>query len=122
TVMPVGVGAVSRLTTFSRESVAGGWAVNGFASVVGAVLSTILAMEFGFRVVLFLALGLYLVALVTLQGLLRLSSQGSAVPTHEMARPEPATIGVSESTSRSLTRPPVARHRALSRPRYNVPL
>lgn len=98
TFMPVGLGAVSRLTTFSREYVAWGWAVNGFASVVGAVLSTILAMEFGFRVVLFLALGLYLVALVTLQGLLRLSSQGSAVPAHEMARPEPATIGVSEGT------------------------
>src|SRR5262249_711622 len=83
TFMPVGLRAVARLRTFSREYVAWGWAVNGFASVVGAVLSTILAMEFGFRVVLFLALGLYLVALVTLQGLLRLSSQGSAVPAHE---------------------------------------
>jgi hypothetical protein len=53
-------------------------------------------MEFGFRVVLFLALGLYLVALVTLRGLLRLSAEGSPVPAPETARPEPATIGASE--------------------------
>ena len=39
-----------------REYVAWGWAVNGFASVVGSVLTTILAMTFGFRVVLVVAL------------------------------------------------------------------
>ena len=48
-----------------------GWAVNGFASVIGAVLTTILAMTFGFNVVLVLALVVYLVALVALRALLR---------------------------------------------------
>ncbi len=71
TFMPLGLGAVSRLTEFSREYVAWGWAVNGFASVIGAVLTTMLAMTFGFRVVLFVALVFYLVALAALRGLLR---------------------------------------------------
>ena len=61
--------------------------MNGFASVVGAVLSTILAMEFGFRVVLLLALGMYFVALVTLRGLLRLSANGEPVPAQQMIPP-----------------------------------
>ena len=47
-----------------------GWAVNGFASVIGSVLTTILAMTFGFQTVLFVALGVYLVALLALRGLL----------------------------------------------------
>ncbi len=37
------------------------WAINGCASVVGAVLATLLAVEFGFATVLLLALLLYLV-------------------------------------------------------------
>ena len=56
TFMPVGLGTVAGSTDYPREYVAWGWAVNGFASVVGAVLSTILAMSFGFRVVLIVAL------------------------------------------------------------------
>jgi hypothetical protein len=68
--MPLGLGAVAGLTDHSREYVAWGWAVNGFASVVGAVLSTILAMTFGFGAVLVLALFLYLGALATLPTLL----------------------------------------------------
>jgi hypothetical protein len=68
--MPLGLGAVSRLTEFSREYVAWGWAVNGFASVIGSVLSTILAMMFGFRGVLFLALIAYAIALGALHRLL----------------------------------------------------
>lgn len=38
------------------------WGVNGCASVLAAVLATLLAMSFGFRVVLFCAAGLYLLA------------------------------------------------------------
>jgi spermidine synthase/MFS family permease len=70
TFMPLGLGAVADLTDHKSEYVAWGWAVNGFASVVGAVLSTILAMSFGFRTVLLVALAIYLVALVALRGLL----------------------------------------------------
>jgi hypothetical protein len=71
TFMPLGLGAVAELTDHTTEYVAWGWAVNGFASVVGAVLSTILAMSFGFRTVMLVALAIYLVALLALRGLLR---------------------------------------------------
>jgi hypothetical protein len=68
--MPLGLGAVAGLSEHGREYVAWSWAVNGFATVIGSVLSTILAMTFGFQVVLGLALGIYLVALASLYGLL----------------------------------------------------
>ncbi len=67
--MPLGLGAVAGITEFPREYVAWGWAVNGFASVIGAVLTTILAMSFGFRVVLVIALLCYVVAVLALRGL-----------------------------------------------------
>jgi MFS family permease len=70
TFMPLGLGAVADLTEHKREYVAWGWAVNGFASVVGAVLTTILAMSFGFRVVMLVALAVYAVAVLALRGLL----------------------------------------------------
>jgi MFS family permease len=89
TFMPLGVGVVAGLTTFSREYVAWGWAVNGFASVVGSALTTIFAMSFGFRVVLFLALIVYLVALIALRGLLRESEQEG--PATEAASPKAAS-------------------------------
>ncbi len=38
------------------------WGANGFASVVAAVLAVVLAMSFGFRVVVWTAVGAYLVA------------------------------------------------------------
>ena len=53
-----------------REYVAWGWAVNGFASVVGSVLTTLLAMTFGFAVVLLFGLAAYVVAILALRGLL----------------------------------------------------
>jgi spermidine synthase len=69
--MPLGIGAVARLTTHQSEYVAWGWAVNGFASVIGAVLTTILAMAFGFNTVLVIALVVYGFALLTLRGLVK---------------------------------------------------
>jgi len=68
--MPLGLGAVADLSPFHREYVAWGWAVNGFASVTGAVLTTVLAMMFGFTVVMVIALVLYLLAIATLRLLL----------------------------------------------------
>jgi MFS family permease len=82
--MPLGLGAVAALTEHSREYVAWGWAVNGFASVVGAVLSTILAMTFGFGAVLVLALFLYLGALATLPTLLPPRRQPAPPPTERV--------------------------------------
>ncbi|MGH8994694.1 MAG: hypothetical protein ACRDYB_01415 [Acidimicrobiales bacterium] len=62
--MPLGLGHVAGLGTFPKEYVAWGWAINGFASVVGSASATILAMIYGFDFVLFLGLMAYLVALL----------------------------------------------------------
>lgn len=67
--MPLGISAISSLSVHAREYVAWAWAVNGFASVVGAVLTTIFAMTFGFDVVVGLALVAYLASLVALRSL-----------------------------------------------------
>lgn len=73
--MPLGLGAVSRLTEHKDEYIAWGWAVNGFFSVIGSVLTTILSMTFGFRVVLMLGLAAYAIAVLVLRGI---SSEASA--------------------------------------------
>jgi len=62
--MPLGVRSVSAMSEFRREYVAWGWAVNGFSSVVGAVLATLLSMIYGFHVVLVAGLAAYLLALL----------------------------------------------------------
>ncbi len=69
--MPLGVGSVSAMSDAPREYVAWGWAVNGFASVIGAVLATLLSMAYGFHVVLWLGLAAYLLALVAWRSLVR---------------------------------------------------
>jgi hypothetical protein len=65
--MPLGIRALAHLTDLASEYVAWGWALNGFASVVGSVLATMLAMTYGFQTVLLLALGAYVVALLALR-------------------------------------------------------
>ena len=69
--MPFGLRTVAGLTEHPQAYVAWGWAVNGFASVIGAVLTTMLAMTYGFRVVLLLALAVYVVAVLVLRLLVR---------------------------------------------------
>jgi len=69
--MPLGLGVVSGLSTHPQQYVAWSWAVNGFASVVGSVLSTILAMTFGLNAILVIAFVLYIVALIALRTMLR---------------------------------------------------
>ena len=69
TFMPLGLSAVADLSGHEREYVAWGRAVNGFASVVGSVLTTLVAMSFGFDAVLATAVVVYLLAIVTLRGL-----------------------------------------------------
>jgi predicted MFS family arabinose efflux permease len=76
--MPLGVRAVSAMSEARREYVAWGWAVNGFSSVVGAVLATLLSMIFGFHAVLLLGLGAYLLALVAWRSLQRRASAAGA--------------------------------------------
>ncbi len=60
--MPLGLDRVVSLTEHGEEYVAWAWAVNGFFSVIGSVLTTILSMALGFRAVQFAALAIYAVA------------------------------------------------------------
>ena len=54
--------ALRRLNKLSSPLVPWAWAVNGFASVAGAVVGTVLAVSFGFTAVLVTALVCYLLA------------------------------------------------------------
>ena len=78
--MPLGVRSVAALSPHATEYVAWGWAVNGFASVIGSVLTTIVAMIFGFNVVLILGLVVYLVAIGTLRVITRRADAATAAP------------------------------------------
>jgi hypothetical protein len=53
------------------------WGINGFASVISAVLATLLAIEFGFVFVIMVALVLYAIA-----ALIFASSTGTGSPSH----------------------------------------
>ena len=60
TFMPIGLRTVANVTDHRQEYVAWAWAVNGFFSVVASILSTILAMIVGFKLVLLFALMIYI--------------------------------------------------------------
>jgi hypothetical protein len=61
---PTGIQIVRRS---SESFVPWAWGINGCASVVGTVLSVVLAMGFGFRAVTLLALGIYALAVLGLR-------------------------------------------------------
>jgi spermidine synthase len=66
--MPLAITMVAvREPTHTAEYVAWGWAINGFFSVIGSILTTVLSMSYGFRFVLLLSVVLYLVAIVVLR-------------------------------------------------------
>ncbi|MGZ4756816.1 MAG: hypothetical protein ACXVJW_18570 [Acidimicrobiia bacterium] len=60
--MPLGLSLVARLSEHADEYIAWSWAVNGFFSVIGSVLTTILSMSYGFNTVQYLALVVYGIA------------------------------------------------------------
>jgi spermidine synthase len=60
--------AMMRLAGTAEEAIPWAWAINGFASVVGAVLATLLAIHLGFAVVILLAVLIYGVACAALRG------------------------------------------------------
>ena len=84
--MPLGLSLVARLSPMSDEYVAWSWAINGFFSVIGSVLTTILSMSFGFNAVQFMALGVYGVAALAFA---RIHAMARALPE----RPVPVTAG-----------------------------
>ena len=57
--------ALARLAVIAPEQVPWAWAVNGCASVLSAVLATLLAIHLGFNAVVALAVGCYAVALAS---------------------------------------------------------
>jgi len=59
--MPFPIG-LTRLSTEAGDFIPWAWGLNGFASVVSASLATLLAIQFGFSMVVLLALGLYVMA------------------------------------------------------------
>jgi hypothetical protein len=88
--MPLGLGVVAGLVDTQAQAeqyVAWAWAVNGFFSVIGSVLTTILSMTFGFRAVQLLALVVYAIAALALLGLRR-----RAAPP--LVSPEPTPVAV----------------------------
>jgi spermidine synthase len=76
--MPLGLATLIRITAPSHreEYAAWAWAVNGFFSVIGSMLVTMLAMSHGFSRVIQLATGLYLLAGIVLW----------RIPTHASVR------------------------------------
>jgi hypothetical protein len=57
--------ALARLHWLNSSLVPWAWGINGFASVVSAVLAVVLSIEFGFNVVFLVAAVCYLVALLS---------------------------------------------------------
>ncbi len=94
--MPLGLRTVGGMTAHADEYVAWGWAINGVFSVIGSVLTTVLSMSFGFRTVQLLAMGIYLLAGVTLWQLRgvhdRLVGPGSG--SDPETEDEPLPVGV----------------------------
>jgi hypothetical protein len=56
--------ALARLSRIAPAFIPWAWGLNGFASVVSAALAALLAIEFGFGVVLWLAVGFYSLAAI----------------------------------------------------------
>jgi len=63
--------AMTRLASAAEETIPWAWAINGFASVVGAVLATLLAIHLGFAAVILLAVLIYGLACAALRGFAR---------------------------------------------------
>jgi hypothetical protein len=78
--MPLGLRLVSGLTDHAEQYTAWGWAVNGFFSVIGSVLTTILSMTFGFGAVQLSALAIYAVAVLAFLRLRRTADRSVGAP------------------------------------------
>lgn len=85
--MPLGLKLVSGLSEHGEQYVAWSWAVNGFFSVIGSVLTTILSMMLGFKVVQLIAFAVYVLAVASFVLLQRRSQVGAegevAVPDQD---------------------------------------
>jgi spermidine synthase len=59
---------MARLACTTPDAIPWAWAINGFASVVGAVLASLLAVHLGFTAVILLSVVLYVLAGVAIRG------------------------------------------------------
>ena len=64
--MPFPLG-IARIGRESPDLVPWAWGINGCASVIAAILATLLAIHFGFGVVVMIAIMLYLTTPLTLR-------------------------------------------------------
>jgi len=104
--MPLGLATVSRLTDHGDAYAAWGWAINGFFSVIGSVLTTILSMSFGFRAVQLAALAIYGVAVLAFLALRRSVDRAHILQADELAPPgdeSPTAVLTPASVSGSQT-------------------
>jgi hypothetical protein len=91
--MPLGLSLAAKLSIHGDEYIAWSWAINGFFSVIGSVLTTILSMSFGFSAVQFLALAVYVVAALTytrLASIARRTTVDPEAPPPAETSPTPA--------------------------------
>ncbi len=86
--MPLGLSLVAKMSAHADEYIAWSWAVNGFFSVIGSVLTTILSMSFGFSTVQYLALVVYAIAALAYTRLVTIAKRAPA-PAEE---PAPAVV------------------------------
>ena len=86
--MPLGLSLVGKLSVHADEFIAWSWAVNGFFSVIGSVLTTILSMSYGFSTVQYLALAVYAIAALAYTRLVSIAKR-APVPVEE---PAPAAV------------------------------
>ncbi len=92
--MPLGLSQVSKLSTHGDEYIAWSWAINGFFSVIGSVLTTILSMSFGFSAVQFLALGVYAVAALAYTRIAAVAKRTPVIDLEEpIGEPEVQPVG-----------------------------
>jgi hypothetical protein len=92
--MPLGLSLVGKLSVHADEFIAWSWAVNGFFSVIGSVLTTILSMSYGFSTVQYLALVVYAIAALSYTRLVAIAKR-APVPVDTLVSPTvaPAAAG-----------------------------
>ncbi|MDD1626600.1 MAG: hypothetical protein LUQ26_03865 [Methylococcaceae bacterium] len=54
--------ALAKISQTTPALIPWAWGINGCASVISAILATLIAMQFGFTVLIFLAIALYGIA------------------------------------------------------------
>lgn len=63
--MPFPLGITLVNSTSNQRLIPWVWGINGYATVIGSVLCVILAITFGFKAVVFIACGIYLIGMAT---------------------------------------------------------